>query len=159
MYRYALLSWAFHHFLKGLLFFHSNLFCLKRSLFLFELNFKDPEGEARRFLDFYAAKGWTYADGTPVTDPEAAARGWKPAKAGTRFDAEALNWYRAVWQAARPRLVNAHQIFVEGFDGIRRTDNRIALVFKTKQAGQQAAQFIQENDLAGDYQIDYRLAT
>ena len=128
-------------------------------IFLFELNMKDPEGEARRFLDFYEAKGWKYADGTPITDAETAARGWKPAKGGKRFDAEALSWYRAVWNAARPRLVNAHQVFVEGLETIRRKENQIALVFRTKQAGQQAAAFIQENDLAGDYTIDYRLAT
>lgn len=128
-------------------------------IFLFELNFKDPEGEAKRFLDFYNAKGWTYADGTPVKDAEAAARGWKPQKAGKRFDAEALNWYRAVWNAARTRITNAHEVFVEGLETIRRKENQIALVFRTKAAGQTAATFIQDNDLAGDYAIDYRLAT
>lgn len=127
--------------------------------FLFEMNFKDPAGEAERFIIHYRDKEdpWTYADGNPVKDPMEAARKWKPVKPGKRFDVEALNWYRAVWNAASNRIRGAHSAFVEGFRGIRRNGNQIAIVFLSRDAAMTVASFVQENDLAGDYVIDYRL--
>lgn len=132
--------------------------------FIFEIfffkNFKDPTGETTRFLKHYSEKEkpWTYQDGTPITDAEQAARDWKPAKAGTRFNPEALNWYKAVWNTAKDRVVNSWTLFLGQLDTIRVKDNKLALVYMTETAARSVASFIQENDLAGDWQIDYRVS-
>lgn len=126
-------------------------------LFLFEMNLKDPVGETERFLKHYRDNGWCYADGTPIKDPLEAARKWHPEKAGKRFDQEALNWYRAVWNAARSRVENAHALFVEALTRITRTGQSIAITFTSKEAGYAVGNFVMENDLAGDYKIDYRI--
>lgn len=126
-------------------------------IFFFK-NFKDPSGEVSRFLKYYEERNWTYQDGTPVENWEQAARDWKPAKAGTRFNAEALNWYKAVWQAAKDRVVNSWTLFLGQLDTIRVKDNKLALVYMTETAARYVASFIQENDLAGDYIIDFRVS-
>lgn len=126
-------------------------------IFFFK-NLKDPSGEVTRFLKHYEERGWTYQDGTPVESWEQAARDWKPAKAGTRFDNEALNWYKAVWQAAKDRVINSWVIFFEQLSGIRRKESKLALVYTTETAARSVASFIQENDLAGDYIIDFRVS-
>lgn len=126
-------------------------------IFLLELNLKDPVGETERFLKHYTDTCWTYADGTRIKDPLEAARKWKPEKPGKAYDTEALNWYRAVWNAARERVPNAHATFIEAFCRIRRTNQQISIVYSSKEAAIQAAAFIRDNDLSGDYTIDYRL--
>lgn len=126
-------------------------------IFLLELNLKDPAGETERFLKHYTDTCWTYADGTRIKDPLEAARKWKPEKPGKAYDTEALNWYRAVWNAARERVPNAHAVFIEDFCRIRRTNQQISIVYSSKEAAMAAAAFIRDNDLSGDYTIDYRL--
>ena len=118
---------------------------------------KDPAGEVKRFTEYYEGRGWTYLDGTPVTDTERAARDWKPKLPGKRFDTEALQWYRAVWSAAKPRMANASVFFIDGVSGIRRSDQKISIVFRNQPAAYAVGGFIQDNDLAGDYKIDYRI--
>ena len=126
-------------------------------IFLLDLNLKDPAGETERFLKHYTDTCWTYADGTRIKDPLEAARKWKPEKPGKAYDTEALNWYRAVWNAARERVPNAHAVFIEDFCRIRRTNQQISIVYSSKEAAMAAAAFIRDNDLSGDYTIDYRL--
>jgi len=126
-------------------------------IFLLELNFKDPDGEAVRCLEYYTDREWTYQDGTPVTDYEQAVRGWKPAKAGKRWDSEALGWYRAVYAAAQGRMEDARSVFVQGISNIRRKGQDIALVYRTKADALAVGRFIIDNDLAGDWRIDYRV--
>jgi hypothetical protein len=118
---------------------------------------KDPLGEAQRFLDHYVMTFWTYTDGTPVTDVERAAHDWKPLKAGPRWDTEALRWYRAVWNAARSRVPEAADLFLRRLTNITRKDNKLALRFKDADTAHYVAAFIIENDLAGDWAIDYRI--
>lgn len=125
-------------------------------IFFFE-NVKDPAGEAARFVKYYEERGWTYQDGTPVTDPERAAKDWKPAKAGARWDSEALRWYQAVWNAAKSRIPEARYVFLESLRNITREDQKLALRFKDADTAQYVAAFIIENDLAGDWKIDYRI--
>lgn len=125
-------------------------------IFFFE-NVKDPAGEAARFMKYYEDRGWTYQDGTPVTDPERAAKDWKPAKAGPRWDGEALRWYRAVWNAARSRVPEARHVFLESLRNITREDQKLALRFKDAETARYVAGFIMENDLGGDWKIDYRI--
>lgn len=126
-------------------------------IFTLGKNFKDPAGEVTRFLKHYEDNGWTYTDGTPVANPIDAAWKWIPAKEGKRFDTEALNWYRAVWNAARDRVPNAADIFINGLAAIRRKDNAIAISYFKEADARVVAAFIMQNDLAGDYTIDYRL--
>lgn len=126
-------------------------------IFLLDLNLKDPAWETERFLKHYTDTCWTYADGTRIKDPLEAARKWKPEKPGKAYDTEALNWYRAVWNAARERVPNAHAVFIEDFCRIRRTNQQISIVYNSKEAAMAAAAFIRDNDLSGDYTIDYRL--
>ena len=125
-------------------------------IFFFK-NFINPSGEVARFLKYYEERDWTYQDGTPVENWEQAARDWKPAKAGTRFDQEALNWYKAVFNTARTRVENALQVFIGGIDKIIASGQNIALVFKTRSDCITVGRFIGDNDLAGDYTIDYRV--
>lgn len=125
-------------------------------IFFFK-NFINPSGEVSRFLKYYEERDWTYHDGTPVENWEQAARDWKPAKAGTRFDNEALNWYRAVWNAARGHIANADMIFLYGIDKLELSGQKLTIRYTSLNTAQLAAKFIQENDLAGDYIIDYRV--
>jgi len=124
-------------------------------IFFFE-NVKDPAGEAARFVKYYEDRDWTYQNGTPVTDPERAAKDWKPLKTGPRWDAEALRWYRAVWNAARNRVPDAVDTFLSKLTNIARKDQELALRFKDADTARTVSAFITENDLAGDWIIDYR---
>lgn len=124
---------------------------------LFFKNVHDPAGEVNRFLAYYEDRGWKYQDGTPVTDFERAAKDWKPLKAGPRWDAEALRWYRAIWNAAKARVNDAQDTFLEQLTNITRKDNNLALVFRDEGSARKVAAFIIENDLAGDWVIDYRI--
>ena len=120
-------------------------------------NVKDPAGEAERFVKHYGERGWTYQDGTPVGDADQAAKAWKPLKAGPRWDAEALRWYRAVWNAARNRVPEAVDTFLSKLTNIARKDQKLALRFKDADSARTVSAFITENDLAGDWAIDYRI--
>lgn len=121
-------------------------------------NVKDPAGEAERFVKHYGERGWTYQDGTPIGDADQAAKVWKPLKAGPRWDAEALRWYRAIWNAARTREPDASDIFLKSIDSLRLTGQQLTMTFKTAAAGQRVGRFILDNDLAGDYNLDFRVA-
>ena len=125
--------------------------------FFFFENVKDPAGEAERFVKYYGERGWTYQDGTPVGDPEQAAKAWKPLKVGPRWDAEALRWYRAVWNAARSRIQGAQDLFLFSLTNITRKGQNLALRFKDAETARTVAAFILENDLDGDWMIDYRI--
>ena len=120
-------------------------------------NVKDPGAEAHRFVNYYQERGWTFQDGTPVTDPGRAAIDWKPLKAGRRWDDEALRWYRAIWNAAKDRVEDALDTFLCQLTNMRRKDQQLALVFRTPGAARKVSAFISDNDLAGDYKIDYRI--
>ena len=122
-------------------------------------NVKDPGAEARRFVDYYEERGWKFLDGTPVTDPMRAAKDWKPQKAGRRWDDEALRWYRAVWNAAKGRVEDALDTFLCQLTNLRRKDQQLALVYRSEGAARKVSAFIGEYDLAGDYQLDYRIET
>lgn len=124
-------------------------------------NVKDPLGEAQRFLDYYNERGWTYQDGTPVTDPAQAARDWKPKMPGNRFPAEALNWYRAIWQAFKGTVSNVEQArktFLYPLDALRLSGQKLAIAFKMRAPALAVAEFIKEHDLAGDWQLDFRVS-
>jgi uncharacterized protein YdaU (DUF1376 family) len=128
-------------------------------IFFFD-NVKDPLGEAQRFLDHYNMTLWTYADGTPVTDNERAAHDWKPLKSGKRWDEEALRWYRAVWNAAinrSPEPDATKDTFLCQLTNMRRKDQQLALIFRTPGAAMRVSSFIRDNDLAGDYKLDFRI--
>lgn len=120
-------------------------------------NMKDPSGELQRFVEYYEGRGWTYLDGTPVSDPEQAAADWKPKLPGKRFNDEALRWYHAVWNAARNRD-QAAEHFLLPLDSLRLQGQQLSITFKTAQAGQAVGRFILDNDLAGDYNLDFRVA-
>ena len=132
-------------------------------IFFFE-NMKDPSGEAKRFIDYYAGRGWTYLDGTPVSDPYRAAVDWKPKVPGQRFPADALNWYHAVWNAFLGTVSDdglagpARKTFLHSLDALRLSGQKLSLTFRTAEAGQHVARFILDNDLAGDWQLDFRVA-
>lgn len=125
-------------------------------IFFFE-NVHNPAGEVNRFLAYYEDRGWKYQDGTPVTDFERAAKDWKPLKAGPRWDAEALRWYRAIWNAAKARVNDAQDTFLKQLTNITRKDNNLALIFRDEGSARKVAAFIIENDLGGDWKIDYRI--
>lgn len=120
-------------------------------------NVKDPGAEANRFVNYYADRGWKYQDGTPVTDTERAAKDWKPLRDGNRWDGEALRWYRAIWNAAESRVPNALDLFLCQLTNITRKGQRLALRFKTEGAARTVAAFIADNDLSGDWTLDYRV--
>ena len=129
-------------------------------IFFFE-NLKDPEGEARRFVEYYAGRGWTYLDGTPVTDYEQAARDWKPKLPGKRCPDEALRWYRAVWNAYHARAKDhtlAVKEFLVSLDALRLNNQQLTVTFKNAEAGNKVARFIIDNDLSGDWKLDFRVA-
>ena len=125
---------------------------------LFFENVKDPSGEAARFLKYYDDNGWAYTDGTPVADWEKAARAWKPLKGGKRHNDELLRWYRAVWNAARGRMPEAHGVLLEEFENIRQEGGKTIITYRTAAAARAAARFIIDNDLGGDQQLDFRVA-
>lgn len=129
-------------------------------IFFFE-NVKDPAGEAQRFVEYYGGRGWTYLDGTPVTDTERAARDWKPKLPGKRFNDEALRWYRAVWNAYRNTVCGkeaAQRTMLRNLEALRLQGQQLVISFKSAEAGKEVARFILENDLAGDWKLDFRVA-
>ena len=126
-------------------------------IFFFE-NVLDPAGEVNRFLAYYEDRGWTYQDGTPVKDFERAAKDWKPLKAGKRFDTEALRWYKAVWIAASKRIDNAFDLFLGRIENMRRKDQQLALVYRDAGSARSVSAFINDNDLAGDWRLDFRVS-
>lgn len=129
-------------------------------IFMFR-NLKDPAGENGRFFDYYGERSWKYQDGTPVTDPVKAAEDWKPKMDGKRFNDEALRWYRAVWNAAKNRsdnLQEARETFLYSLDAMTLSGQELAIRFKTADAGQKVGKFIMENDLAGDYKLNFRVS-
>ena len=124
-------------------------------------NVKDPGAEAHRFVNYYQERGWTYLDGTPVTDPSQAAVDWKPKLTGKRWDDEALRWYRAVWNAAANRTQDHDETldtFLCQLTNMRRKDQQLALIFRTEGAARKVSSFILDNDLAGDYKLDFRVS-
>ena len=121
-------------------------------------NLKEPATEAQRFVKHYGDRGWTYQDGSPVTDIEKAADDWHPAKSGPRFNQEALNWYRAVWNAARDRVPDAENIFLRNLRLLDLSGQKLTIRFKTKEDAATASRFIIDNDLAGDWIIDFRFS-
>ena len=123
-------------------------------IFFLELNFTDPAGEVERFIEYYTERGWCYQDGTGITDFDRVARDWKPLKPGKKVDAEALRWYRSVYQAAKNRKEGAPFLRVRT---IRRKAQNIALVYANEDDARAVAGFIMDNDLAGDWKIDFRL--
>lgn len=122
----------------------------------FFANVKAPAVEAERFVKHYNERGWTYQDGTPVTDPEQAAKDWKPLNAGPRWDEEGLRWYRAVWNSAKSRVPDAN---LSDLTNLSRNGQKLFLRFKDEPSARRMAAFISENDLAGDWVINYRIAT
>ena len=125
-------------------------------IFFLELNFLDPQGETERFLEYYTARDWCYQDGTMITDFDRAVRDWKPLKAGKKVDTEALRWYRAVYQSAKNRKEGAPFLRVRT---IRRKAQNIALVYANEDDARAVAGFIMDNDLAGDWKVEFRLET
>lgn len=128
---------------------------------LFFENVQDPAGEVNRFLAYYEDRGWKYLDGTPVTDPEQAARDWKPKLPGKRHPDEALRWYRAVWNAYAPRAKDredARKDFLLSLEALRLNGQQLTVIFKNADAGKRIASFILDNDLAGDWKLDFRVA-
>ena len=121
-------------------------------------NLKDPSGEAARFLKHYEDHHWTYQDGTPIDDIETALNGWKPAKDGNRVKPEALNWYRAVWNAAKGRVDAPQDAFLYQLTNISLKGQDLALRYKTAEAAFKVADFVNENDLAGDFRLDFRVS-
>jgi len=110
-------------------------------------------------VEHYRERGWTFQDGTPVTDFEKAAGDWKPeGKAGKRFNSDALNWYRAVWSAARTRVKDARKIFLESLQLLSFQDQKLVMRYKTKEDAEVVSKFIIDNDLYGDWQIDMRFS-
>ena len=129
-------------------------------IFFFE-NVKDPAGEAKRFIEYYEGRGWTYLDGTPVTDPVRAAKDWKPKLPGKRFNEEALRWYRAAWNAYQHTVCGkeaARRDFLYQLDALSLAGQKLSITFKTAEAGRLVGQFILEHDLAGDWQLDFRVS-
>jgi len=126
-------------------------------IFMFR-NLKNPSGEAQRFVEYYAGRDWTYLDGSPVTDPEQAARDWKPEKPGRQFNEEALRWYHAAWNCARTRVTDARHIFIDQLEALFMKGKTITLRYKSRDAASAARDFILNNDLGGDYQLDFRVA-
>lgn len=125
-------------------------------IFFFELNFLDPRGESERFIEYYTQRDWKYQDGTPVTDYGKVARDWKPAKQGRKYDTEVLRWYRSVYQAAKNRKAGGPFLRV---DSIRRKGQSIALVYRDAEDAKAVAGFIMDNDLGGDWKIDFRVSS
>lgn len=125
-------------------------------IFFLELNFLDPKGETERFIEYYSQRGWCYQDGTPVTDFAKVARDWKPAKQGRKYDTEVLRWYRSIYVAAKNRGEGVPFLRV---DSIRRKGQSIALVYRDAEDAKAVASFIMDNDLGGDWKIDFRVSS
>lgn len=66
-------------------------------------NFADPVGEVERFCEFYnpGGTGWKNSNGRRITNIQRAAEEWRPEKSGNRFSAKWLEWFKAVYAAAK----------------------------------------------------------
>ena len=66
-------------------------------------NFADPVGEVERFCEFYNpdGTGWKNSNGRRITNIQRAAEEWRPEKSGNRFSAKWLEWFKAVYAAAK----------------------------------------------------------
>lgn len=126
--------------------------------YFFFRNLKNPAQEAERFVKHYSDRGWTYQDGSTITDFEKAAADWKPAKPGENFSKEALGWYKAVWLAAKERVPNAQSAFLASLQVLTLRNDSLTIRYKTREDAAIVSQFILDNDLAGDWKIDFRFS-
>ncbi len=71
-------------------------------IFFFK-NFADPVGEVERFCEFYNpdGAGWKNSNGRRLTNIQRVAEEWRPEKSGNRFSAKWLEWFKAVYAAAK----------------------------------------------------------
>ena len=69
-------------------------------LLFFNLNRKDPHGEAQRFHDHYASQNWCKGGGQRITDIAAVARLWKCSDMSPRFENNISEFLNAVVMSA-----------------------------------------------------------
>ena len=125
-------------------------------IFFFDLNFTNPEYEVGRFIEHYGGRGWVFGDGQPVVDLYAAAKNWKPEDTTKRFPQDFLNWYKTVYACAIDRLEDRDSLLTE-LVKVSRSGKSLDLTYKTREKGLPIMKFVQENDLAGGWQINWKV--
>lgn len=126
-------------------------------VFFFDLNFNNPEYEVGRFIEHYGGRGWVFGDGQPVVDLYAAAKNWKPEDTKKRFPQDFLNWYKTVYACAIGRLEDRESLLTE-LVKVAKNGRTLDLTYKSREKGLPIMKFVQDNDLAGGWQINWKVA-
>ena len=125
-------------------------------IFFFDLNFTNPEYEVGRFIEHYGGRGWVFGDGQPVVDLYAAAKNWKPEDTAKRFPQDFLNWYKTVYACAIDRLEDRDSLLTE-LAKVTRSGRSLDLTYKNREKALQIMKFVQDNELAGGWQLNWKV--
>ena len=124
-------------------------------IFFFK-NFADPVGEIERFWDFYhTPEGWKNSNGRRITNIQRTAEEWRPEKTGTRFPAQFLEWYKAVYAAAKSEGDGIEGMLTGLVSANKRGNRAYTLVFSSNAVRDAVANFIEENGLQRGMDLNY----
>lgn len=117
-------------------------------IFFFK-NFADPVGEVERFVEFYNpdGTGWKNSNGRRITNIQRTAEEWRPEKTRDRFPSHFLDWYKAVYAAAKTEGEGIDGMLTDLLDVTCSGKREYTLIFANNTTRDAVADFIKANDL------------
>ena len=120
-------------------------------------NFMSPVFELNRFWDYYDNIGWKTSDGKAITDKIRIARSWTPKNPDSRFKMEFISWYKLVFNAIKSHgLIDNPYEMLTGLGRVEHLDQQIHISFETKELAERVRSAVQDNNLQGSLDIDWR---
>lgn len=120
-------------------------------------NFADPVGEVERFCEFYNpdGTGWKNSNGRRITNIQRAAAEWRPEKPGARFPSHFLEWYKAVYAAAKAEGDGIAGMLTDLLDVSCSGKREYTLIFANNTTRDAVADFVEENELQRGAKLKY----
>ncbi|MDY6444924.1 MAG: DUF4373 domain-containing protein [Bacteroidales bacterium] len=120
-------------------------------------NFADPVGEVERFCEFYNpdGTGWKNSNGRRITNIQRTAEEWRPEKPGARFPSHFLEWYKAVYAAAKTEGDGIAGMLTDLLDVSCSGKREYTLIFANTTTRDAVADFIEANGLQRGTKLKY----
>jgi hypothetical protein len=125
-------------------------------IFFFDLAVADAPAEINNFLNYYSAVGWKLGNGLPIQDPLAIARNWKPKGETGKYPPHLLKWMRKIYSCAGHAL-DSKADFLLDISSVKINGNTIDITFKTPAIGQAICNLVEQHQLGGGYQINWKV--
>lgn len=125
-------------------------------IFFFDLAVADAPAEINSFLNYYSAVGWKLGNGLPIQDPLAVARNWKPKGETGKYPPHVLKWLRKIYSCAGHAL-DSKADFLLDLSSVKINGNTIDITFKTPAIGQAICNLVEQHQLGGGYQINWKV--